>query len=94
MAAAYRMDQSIKLESIVSKMPLKDRSTCRNMLKSVWSFVIIDAHDRVIYPCKGWVIGSNIVHLLSCILDGDWSRAEDSALFASLLIRSAHASSS
>ena len=87
-------EQNVRLESLVSKMPPADQSACRSMLKSVWCFIMLDADDHVIYPCKGWIKGSNILHLLNCLLDGNWYKADDIVLFASLLIRSVHAPAS
>ena len=92
MNTAFCMDQSVRLESIVSKMPPANRSTCRSMLQSVWNFIILDGNDHVIYPSKGWIKGSHIVDLLNCMLDGDRDRTEDCMFFASLLIRSVHVS--
>jgi hypothetical protein len=87
-------DQNVRLEYLVSKIRPTGQEACRSVLKSVWCFIILDSEDRVIYPCKGWIKGSNILHLLNCLLDGEWHKAEDILLFVSLLIRSVHAPAS
>jgi hypothetical protein len=88
-------NQNVQIESLVARMPEVVQPTCRSMLKSAWPFILIDDEEHVIYPCKGWIKGSHILHLLDCLLNDKWDKAEDITLFASLLIRSDfHVSSS